>query len=169
MEWTKKPTGTARRLRRDLTKAERVLWKHLRDRALAGAKFRRQHPVGRYVADFACVDAKLLIEIDGGQHAARTKEDAARTRALEATGYRVIRFWNHEVLENIEGVAFAIERALKMPSPQPSPARGRGRGPATRQRGGRGEGSGSNAYPAFAATMNSRRNGNKVTPSLRLG
>jgi very-short-patch-repair endonuclease len=126
MEWKKKPTKRAKRLRRDLTDVERKLWRWLRDRGLGGAKFRRQHPIGRYVVDFACVEAGLVVEVDGGQHAERRAQDAARTRYLEAQGFRVIRFWNNEVSENIEGVMATIDSALEKPSPQPSPASGRG-------------------------------------------
>src|SRR5262249_37875398 len=94
--------GTARRLRRDLTNAERRLWCRLRDRRLAGWKFRRQSPVDRFVVDFLCADARLIIEIDGGQHAERTREDLERTRVLEADGYFVLRFWNNDVMTNID-------------------------------------------------------------------
>ena len=117
MEWKKKPTKRAMRLRRDLTDAERVLWRHLRGRGLNDAKFRRQHPIGRYVVDFVCLETGLVIEIDGGQHAQQRAQDAARTRYLEAEGFRVIRFWNNEVAENVEGVLTAIESALEEPSP----------------------------------------------------
>ena len=94
----------ARRLRRDQTDAERVLWFQLRDRRLQGWKFRRQVPLGRFVVDFFCVDARLVIELDGGQHAVRSDADAARTGALQAMGYVVVRFWNHDVLKNTAGV-----------------------------------------------------------------
>jgi len=100
----------SRSLRRDATDAERELWQHLRNRQLAGAKFRRQVPIGRYIADFLCADARLIVEVDGGQHSDAT--DAARTDWLEAQGFRVIRFWNHEVLTNIEGVLTRIAEAL---------------------------------------------------------
>ena len=87
-----------------------------------GAKFRRQVPVGPYVADFLCVNASLVIEADGGQHAEHAAQDAERTRYLEAKGYRVLRFWNNDVMGNIEGVMQAIAMAL---TPGPSPG-GRG-------------------------------------------
>jgi len=126
MEWKKKPTKRAKRLRRDSTNVERKLWRCLRDRGVDGAKFRRQHPIGRYVVDFACVEAGLVVELDGGQHAERQGYDADRTIYLESQGFQVIRFWNNEVLENLEGVKTTIELALKQPSPRPSPASGRG-------------------------------------------
>ncbi|MGE0257044.1 MAG: endonuclease domain-containing protein [Alphaproteobacteria bacterium] len=101
----------ARALRRDATDAERRLWRALREAAPA-VRFRRQHPVGRYVLDFACPAHGLAIEVDGGQHAADAARDAARTAALAGHGYRVIRFWNNDVLENTEGVVAAILREL---------------------------------------------------------
>src|SRR5438105_12138479 len=94
--------ATARRLRRDQTDAERVLWFRLRDRRLGGMKFRRQMPVDRYIVDFLCADARLVIEIDGGQHAER--DESNRKMILEAMGYLVLRFWNNEVLRNTDGV-----------------------------------------------------------------
>ena len=102
----------ARALRRGQTRAERILWSVLRGRRLAGFKFRRQMPIGPYFADFACVEARLIIELDGGQHAAQVASDAARTRAMEACGYRVVRFWNGAVLRERDGVIDAILRAL---------------------------------------------------------
>ena len=100
----------AGRLRRDATNAEKMIWHILRNRQLAGAKFRRQATLGRYVVDFLCVEAKLVVELDGGQHDAET--DAQRTRWLEAQGYRVMRFWNNDVIENLEGVADTIRASL---------------------------------------------------------
>src|SRR4051812_28636500 len=93
--------ATARRLRRDQTDAERKLWFRLRDRRLSGLKFRRQMPIGRFVVNFCCEAARLIIEVDGGQHGERLEQDADRTRVLEAMGYLVLRFWNNEVLQNI--------------------------------------------------------------------
>lgn len=95
-----------------MTDAERRLWRALRNRQLAGHKFRRQHPVPPYVADFACVERGLIVEVDGGQHSERTKADAARTQALQARGFRVLRVWNNEVMENLEGVLVAILAVL---------------------------------------------------------
>jgi very-short-patch-repair endonuclease len=88
----------ARRLRRDMTNAERRLWRFLRAHRLEGWSVRRQVPLGPFVADFVCEEAGVIIEIDGGQHAERTSVDEERTRWLEANGYRVVRFWNNEVL-----------------------------------------------------------------------
>ncbi|MGD9538428.1 MAG: endonuclease domain-containing protein [Alphaproteobacteria bacterium] len=101
----------ARQLRRDATEAERQLWKRLRNRQIAGAKFRRQVPIDPYIVDFICFETRLVVEVDGGQHA-RSGVDAARTAFLESHGFRVVRVWNHEVLGNIEGVLSTIEDAL---------------------------------------------------------
>jgi very-short-patch-repair endonuclease len=94
----------ARALRGVLTDAEQRLWYHLRDRRFGGHKFRRQVAIGPYIADFVCMAERLIVEIDGGQHAGQAAKDARRTRYLEAERYRVVRFWNNEVLGNIEGV-----------------------------------------------------------------
>ncbi len=89
---------------------------------MGGFKFRRQHPFGDYILDFVCLEAGLVIEVDGGQHGEKMKEDAARTANLAAAGFRVLRFWNNEVLHEIEAVKESIWRALQTPSPsQPSP------------------------------------------------
>jgi very-short-patch-repair endonuclease len=93
-------------LRKNATDAERLLWSVLRNRQLGGYKFRFQTSVGPYIADFLCVEASLIVEVDGGQHSVIV--DAARTQFLEGMGYRVIRFWNNEVIENLPGVAEAI-------------------------------------------------------------
>jgi len=108
---TERQIGQARQLRRDATDAETRLWARLRSRQLDGAKFVRQHPIGSYVADFCCRSAKLVIELDGGQHAGNPA-DEARTRLIEASGYTVIRFWNSNVFENLEGVLLEIQAAL---------------------------------------------------------
>jgi very-short-patch-repair endonuclease len=108
---TRRPTVTARRLRRDATDAEQRLWYALRARCHPW-KFRRQHPIGHRVVDFACPARKLAIEIDGGQHAANHAADAARSVELAGHGYRVIRFWNNEVMGNIDGVLQVVLRAL---------------------------------------------------------
>lgn len=102
----------AYRLRRDMTEAEKRLWKYLRGRQLEGAKFRRQEPVENRIADFLCVEAKLIIELDGGQHGEQIAADVYRTRQLEAAGYTVLRFWNNDVLSNTEGVLEEILRTL---------------------------------------------------------
>ena len=102
----------ARGLREVPTEAEALLWFHLRDRRLAGHKFRRQHPIGRYFADFACLASRLVIEVDGGQHARAVAGDEARTLVMQANGFRVIRFWNHEVLMQTSAVLDKILVAL---------------------------------------------------------
>ena len=100
-------THRARELRRNATDAERRLWRALRGLSLP-FKVRRQHPIGQRIADFAIPACKLVIEIDGGQHADNAEEDVDRTAAMNAEGYRVVRFWNNEVLGNLEGVLQSI-------------------------------------------------------------
>ncbi|WP_352556970.1 endonuclease domain-containing protein [Mesorhizobium caraganae] len=97
----------ARSLRRDMTEAEGRLWQELRDRRLDGIKFRRQMPVGKYVVDFACVEAGLVVEIDGSQHA-ESASDIIRGAELKARGFRVLRFWNDDVLKDLNGVCDTI-------------------------------------------------------------
>jgi very-short-patch-repair endonuclease len=104
--------NSARRLRRNQTDAERMLWFRLRDRRLEGWKFRRQAPVDRFIVDFICADAKVIIELDGGQHSVQTQKDAERTAILESMGYLVLRFWNNDVLAKIEGVLETILHTL---------------------------------------------------------
>jgi very-short-patch-repair endonuclease len=112
-------TTTARRLRRHQTDAERILWFHLRGRRVAGWKFKRQVPIDRFIADFVCADAMLVVELDGGQHAVRTRQDEERTRTLEAMGYLVLRFWNNDVMSNLDGVLIEILNTLNQHSPEP--------------------------------------------------
>ena len=116
----------ARAMRKAPTEAEKKLWWHLRHRLpVSNTHFRRQVRIGRYIVDFASHGAKLVIEIDGGQHAEQGAADAARTKVLESEGYRVVRFWNNEVLTNIDGVLEAIQSALATtPTPDPSPQGG---------------------------------------------
>jgi len=104
----------ARQLRRMMTPAERKLWWHLREAQFAGSHFRRQAAIGRYFVDFCCHTNKLVIEVDGGSHAEDQQiiTDARRTEFLQAHGYRVLRFWNNDVLTNIEGVMTVIAIAL---------------------------------------------------------
>jgi len=105
----------ARTLRRSATDAERQLWGVLRNRGL-GPKFRRQVPIGPFVVDFAAIGERVVIEVDGGQHA-KSPEDRSRDHYLVTQGFQVLRFWNTEVLTNIEGVVAVIRRALVNPSP----------------------------------------------------
>jgi adenine-specific DNA-methyltransferase len=95
-----------------MTDAERKLWYHLRGSRLRGFTFRRQVPLGNYVVDFLCERQRLVVEVDGGQHADRLEHDASRTQWLSAQGYSVARFWNNDVLTNIEGVLEVISREL---------------------------------------------------------
>jgi len=105
--------GFAKQPRRNQTDAERVLWFRLRNRRLNDLKFKRQVPIDRYVVDFCCSDARLIVELDGGQHATQTVEDLNRTRNLEAMGYLVLRFWNNDVLQNLDGVLEEILSTVK--------------------------------------------------------
>jgi len=98
----------ARKLRRTMTDAEQKLWYRLRGRRLNAHKFRRQVPIDRYIVDFLCESAKLIVELDGGQHGEMLEQDDIRTKALQHFGYHVIRFWNNDVFENIDGVLQGI-------------------------------------------------------------
>jgi very-short-patch-repair endonuclease len=118
----------ARSNRKTPTVAERKLWAHLRRLDVDGSHFRRQVVIGEFIADFACRRSKIVIEVDGGQHAESTA-DARRTAILEADGWRVLRFWNNEVLNNVEGVMAAIVASgaasfCATPTPDPSPQGG---------------------------------------------
>src|ERR1700760_2300416 len=121
----KKRTTRATRLRRDMTEAERRLWRELRELELPH-RFRRQHPIGRHIVDFACPAAKLAIELDGGQHALRIAADGARSLEIASHDYRVIRFWNGDVMENIGGVMETIRRELELSLSAPGGGEGRG-------------------------------------------
>ena len=96
--------GFARGLRNDTTDVERLLWRSLRNSQLEGVKFRRQQPIESYIVDFVSFEKRLVIELDGSQHAEQTEYDSQRDRCLRANGFTVLRFWNNDVLENIEGV-----------------------------------------------------------------
>ena len=104
----------ARGLRRNLTETERFVWARLRDRRFEGFKFRRQTPLGDYILDFVCFDCRVIVELDGGQHneAAAIAYDARRTKWLEVQGFRVLRFWNHEVLQDWETIEEVIWQVL---------------------------------------------------------
>jgi very-short-patch-repair endonuclease len=114
----------ARALRKNQTDAERRMWMLLRDRRLAHLKFKRQEPIGRYFVDLICLQKRLIIELDGGQHN-ESAADEMRTAFLESQNFKVIRFWNNDVLQNPDGVLTAILLALKI---APSPPAGEGRG-----------------------------------------
>lgn len=111
----------SRQLRRNMTDAERLLWRSLRKEQAGGYKFRRQYPHGRFILDFVCLDAKLIIEVDGGQHSEQAEYDQARVAWLEEQGFRVLRFWNNDVLNNTEAVKQAIWQALLSDRQPPSP------------------------------------------------
>ena len=112
----------SRRLRNGMTDAEHKLWQHLRGSQLDGLKFRRQHPIPPYIADFCCIESKLIVELDGSQH--NEHKDAARTRFLESQGWKVVRFWDNEALLQTEAVVEAIWNALgnRTLTPTPLPA-----------------------------------------------
>ena len=117
----------ARLLRNASTDAERRLWYQLKGRRFLDVKFRRQYPIGPYVVDFVCCELSLVVELDGGQHGETQGYDARRTIALERRGYRVVRFWNHEVMLRIDEVLEELRRIvalrqLELTPPQPSPA-----------------------------------------------
>lgn len=105
-------TSQARALRKNQTDVERWLWHMLRNRHLYQYKFRRQLPIEPYIVDFACLELKLIIELDGGQHANQTEQDAQRSLFLRQRGFSVIRFWNNEVIDNAEGVLATIRQAI---------------------------------------------------------
>jgi very-short-patch-repair endonuclease len=110
----------AKQLRKTLTDAERKLWHRLRGEQL-GAKFRRQHPFENYVLDFVCLDRRLVVEVDGSQHADNLTYDIERTARLQSAGFSVLRFWNNQVLNETDAVVKAIWDALNPSPPQPSP------------------------------------------------
>ncbi|HET6913368.1 MAG TPA: endonuclease domain-containing protein [Rhodanobacteraceae bacterium] len=108
-----------RRLRNAPTDAEHALWQRLRLRQLSGYKFRRQHPFGNYILDFVCLERMLIVEVDGGQHT--NEMDAARTAFLRCAGFRVLRFWNNQIFQEMDGVLDAIWRALAEDAPPSHP------------------------------------------------
>ena len=120
----------ARTLRRNATDAERRLWYHLRNRRLGGFKFKQQETIGPFIADFACVECRLIVEADGGQH--NDARDSDRTEYLESLGWHVLRFWNNDILQQTEAVLEVIlgaclERQKGKPSPCPLPQAGEGK------------------------------------------
>ena len=109
----------SRRLRKNMTDVERILWKEVRGSQLLGYKFRRQHPIDNYIVDFVCLELKIIIELDGSHHFEQAEYDYIRSNYLMGKGFRVLRFWNNDVLYNVEGVLITIFQLL--PSPfQPS-------------------------------------------------
>jgi len=106
----------AQKLRNNSTDTEKYLWRYLRGRQLEEFKFRRQHPIGKYIVDFINLERKIIIEVDGGQHS-ENKKDKLRDKWLEEKGYEVLRFWDNEVFTNIEGVIESIRKKLYSPSP----------------------------------------------------
>ena len=114
----------ARALRRRQTDAELRLWQRLRNRGLGGFKFRRQHPFPPFVVDFVCHDCRLIVELDGGQHVLAVDPDERRTSFLMRAGYRVLRFWDNDVLCDVNAVLEEILRHLNTPHPNPLPASG---------------------------------------------
>ncbi|RIK30432.1 MAG: hypothetical protein DCC56_08900 [Anaerolineae bacterium] len=116
----------ARNLRKNPTPEEKKLWSRLKDRQVNSVKFRRQHAIGNYIPDFCAVKEKLIIELDGSQHLEQTEYDEERTKYFESLGYRVIRFWNNQIMKEMDGVILAIMEALKstppdLRSPSPNP------------------------------------------------
>lgn len=107
-----KLSDRARDLRKELTDTERLLWSQLRRRQV-GCKFRRQQVLGPYIVDFVCIEKKLVVELDGGQHFDQKEYDARRTKWLESRGFRVLRFWDHQVFQELEAVLRVIEEALE--------------------------------------------------------
>ncbi len=128
-----KTLAAARQLRRPMTPAEKKLWRSLRSGQMAGLKFRRQHPVGPYVADFCCMKARLIVEVDGDTHAGREAYDGARTAWLDAQRYRVVRFTNFEIYERLPAVLDAIRSACESVPPPPQ-REGRGEGEVPERR-----------------------------------
>ena len=123
-------TEPARELRKQSTEAERLLWNRIRAKQVAGFKFRRQEQIGRFIVDFVCYQKSLIIEADGSQHAVEVEKDNERTLWLNAQGFHVLRFWNNEILTNINGVLAVIQDYLDKhpPLPDPLPQRGEGEG-----------------------------------------
>lgn len=108
----KEMTSHARVLRANMTDVERLLWRAIRGKQLCGYRFRRQHPIGFYIADFACLDKKCVIELDGGQHQDQVAYDERRNLFLQTQGWQVLRFWNNDVLANLDGVLFTVADTL---------------------------------------------------------
>ena len=132
------PVARARDLRANATDAERKLWEALRRKQISGHRFRRQYPLGPYFADFVCLPVRLIVEVDGGQHAEDEQRvhDEKRTAWLARNRFRVLRFWNWEVRKNLEGVIGAIEHAVRdTPPPEERSRRSRSSAPSRKGRG----------------------------------
>jgi len=117
----RQPSATAseqaKALSREMTEAEKKIWPRMRMRHIEGYRFRRQVPLGPFIADFVCHEAKLIVEIDGGQHDPLSEQEVHRTRFLESQGYRLLRFWNNKVPDNTEGVQTVIAQVLRRVAP----------------------------------------------------
>ena len=113
-------TNIARMLRKRSPNAEKLLWHHLRGKQLEGYKLRRQQPIGPYIVDFVNFEKRIVIELDGGQHAIKKGSDKNRDAWLKAEGFKVLRFWNNDIFENLEGILEVIRKRLLSPSPGPS-------------------------------------------------
>ncbi len=119
-----KPITIAKNLRKRLTNTERLLWSRLRAKQIEGCKFRRQTPIGKYIVGFVCHEQRVIVEVDGGQHSENEEEDKTRDKWLGEQGYKILRFWNNEVLTNMEGVLEAIRNSCKSRPPfNPLPSR----------------------------------------------
>jgi very-short-patch-repair endonuclease len=119
-----KMTALGKALRKRPTNAEQLLWKHLRLKQIEGFKFRRQQPVDNYIVDFVCLGKRIVIEVDGGQHEEQKEEDIVRDKYLRQQGFNVLRFWNNEVLQNINGVLEIIRGNCLSPAPLSPPVEG---------------------------------------------
>jgi very-short-patch-repair endonuclease len=114
-------THLQRNLRNAPTDAERLLWRHLKARQIEGCKFRRQHPYGDYILDFVCLERKVIVELDGSQHFDSATYDAKRSQFLRLAGFKVLRFWNNEVVGELDGVLEVVRRELVVRDENPSP------------------------------------------------
>jgi very-short-patch-repair endonuclease len=125
-------TAVARKLRKNATRVETILWNRIRSKQIEGVKFRRQQPIGGYTVDFVSFEKKLVVELDGGQHASSREKGQERDQWLSGSGFKVLRFWNNDVLQNLSGVLETIRKNLLACSPSPGPSRkGRGEIPGT--------------------------------------
>ena len=159
-------TPRARQLRRDMTPTEVILWGVLRDRQLGGYKFRRQQPLGPFYADFYCAETKLVVELDGDTHVGREEEDAARTAFLASEGIAVIRFWNPEVRDNLDGVCTTILTTCASRAADPAPPARSASPPGSLGGEGRGEARGVRGFATHDADPSSApQPGQPVGPS----